>query len=745
MLPFALPLPGFRRAGPERADFYRALRSLTAFMTPLLLAYAGALPFEPVHACIAANSVAMVDARGAYSVRLGLLLSLAAILTISAAAALPGANSLPLALAGMALITVSGGLWRHLSSDYGPGAAISSALLFLLTLGHPPAEPELYHPVLMTAAGGLLGVLVQMALWPVRPEHPLRAAVAESWEALAALLEAVTPDPNSPATAGAGTSVTQKANALRATLNTTLATLRAGHRSVRALPLLEQLHLCAARLGMRTLVLNTALDDLRGSPAFARLTPFLAPVLVSLTQTARAAALAVVSRQPAHLAAFAVRVTRVDHLLQVLRGRVAAELSAEHRVAAAQLDEILQRVAEVLPDVEKLLRDVTERAGERAAFSLELLDAQTLTLRPLAAVLNNPRRRPDPALALHTVRLTLLCLAGVAFFKFSGLPHGYWLPFTIVVVLQPDFGSTRRRAAERVAGTILGGLIASAILWNHPPAALVLAGAALSVGGFAFFLKRRYAVAATFVTIMVVLMTESTHPVTPAFALERMGCTLTGGLLALGAALIFWPVWESGRFSVILRRALRANAALLREILTRLKEGGKYHQAIIQARRVAESAGTDVFSSLNRMTGDPENQRAGLQHAAALANGNQRVTRALNVIALHLDEHPTRHPQLLEEFQRVAEEAFHLLSETLSGRNVARETRSVLAKLETFRLPIPENAGTAAASAEDVRLMRETWIFPQLSRVITELSAMLLVAGAAAGDHALNAPSPKRA
>ena len=56
----------------------------------------------------------------------------------------------------------------------------------------------------------------------------------------------------------------------------------------------------------------------------------------------------------------------------------------------------------------------------------------------------------------------------------QGLPSihdkdGYWLPFTMVVVLQPDYGSTRQRAAQRVLGTLAGSLAASVLLWVKPP------------------------------------------------------------------------------------------------------------------------------------------------------------------------------------------------------------------------------------------------------------------------------------
>ena len=109
-----------------------------------------------------------------------------------------------------------------------------------------------------------------------------------------------------------------------------------------------------------------------------------------------------------------------------------------------------------------------DRASERGAFSLELFDLETWTLRPLAASLNLSRR-VDPALVRFTVRIVVLTMLGTAIYKLANLPHGYWLPFTMVVVLQPDYGSTRRRAGQRMLGTLLGSVAASALLWAPLP------------------------------------------------------------------------------------------------------------------------------------------------------------------------------------------------------------------------------------------------------------------------------------
>ena len=52
---------------------------------------------------------------------------------------------------------------------------------------------------------------------------------------------------------------------------------------------------------------------------------------------------------------------------------------------------------------------------------------------------------------------------------------------------------------------------------------------------------------------------------------------------------------------------------------------------IVTQRRRVESANAEMFSSLQRMAGDPKNQQDRLERLAAIANGNQRITRAINL------------------------------------------------------------------------------------------------------------------
>lgn len=698
-------------------DLGRAIRATVAFMAPWALVAIGWPPLEVTFVAIAAQNIAMVDVRGAYRLRLTLLLAMTAVFAGAAALGTATSGNFVGAILATILIATCNGLWRHLSSDYGMSLAISSSLVFLLALA--PAEPgvTVKSHALAAALGGLWGLALQVADWPFRPQHPLRLTVSDTWLAVAELFEAIAPLPPE-AQPTRHQRINQNEASLRTTLDKAYAIL-AGARVGRLRQQLEALNLAAARLATRVMVLNTALETLLSPAELAAFSPNLQPALTSLTNSARSIALGIVSRRPAHLATFEVRLRRLTHLLRVLQARVTSIGGTPGR--GTQLQEILRQIEEVLSEIHQALRVTVEPLGERSAFSLELRDVETWTLRPLAATLNLSRR-VDPALMRFTLRLAVLLVFGVAIFKAYDLPHGYWLPFTIIVVLQPDYGSTRQRAAQRVAGTLAGSALASGVLWLHLSFVGISIALAASIFAFGYFVKRNYAIAVIFITLFVTLLTESHGTVSVEFTFERLAATLAGGMLALIAALFFWPVWERDRFPPVLAAALRANEEFLHLIVARLVEGGSYDAEAIAAKRKAESANSVVFSSLQRMTGDPRNQREGLEHAATLANGNQRLTRALTFLTLQLPGRSTIAGSCLPAFAELATDALATIA-TAVEKSFSDRTRieMLLTRLEKFRFPLEEEDSTAGDATRHRR-----WALEQLMRAGTELSALLL-------------------
>jgi uncharacterized membrane protein YccC len=344
------------------------------------------------------------------------------------------------------------------------------------------------------------------------------------------------------------------------------------------------------------------------------------------------------------------------------------------------------------------------------------LDLHTWRLGSLGAALNLSSRI-NPSLARYVLRLGMLLVLSVAVYKSLEIPHGYWLGLTLVVVMQPDYGSTRQRAAERVAGTLLGSVVASGLLFLKLPHVMLLAAATLTAFFFALFLKRRYDVAVVFLTVMVVLLTEVGGPVSWQLTLERIACTLAGGGLALLASHLLWPAWEKDRFQPLMREAFLASCAYVELLCRRLREGTGRGPELIPAKRRLETANSEVFASLGRMYSEPKNQADILQDAAAMANGNLRLTHVLNLLFLHLASRPSAISDVV--FGKWEESACSALSvlATYWEEPDKRALRAALSRLEEVQF---EGFGRHENP--------HAWVYTQLVRTSTELSAMLLEA-----------------
>src|SRR3954453_14097107 len=122
--------------------------------------------------------------------------------------------------------------------------------------------------------------------------------------------------------------VVQRESDFRAALDHAYAYLQSTDARRPMRPQLESASQAAGRLAMRSAALRTAMGSLADRPDFASLAPSLETVFESLANTARSIALAIVSRQPAHLVTCEVRLRRTAGLLAALRERIASRGTA---------------------------------------------------------------------------------------------------------------------------------------------------------------------------------------------------------------------------------------------------------------------------------------------------------------------------------------------------------------------------------------------------------------------------------
>ncbi len=700
-----------------RADLARAVRAVSAFILANLIARWIGAPPAFAFAAIAAQEITFFDVRGDYRLRLAILGCASLLLTATAALGAATADSLTLALVATAVVTPAMVLWRHLNADNGPQLAITSMLLFLLAqqVTEISSSANILTAATWTLGGALLGVVVQVIPWFFRPQQPLRSAVAESWIAMAELFEA-----------GAGdvagdvrqSRMMAKEAALRTALDKSYESLASARtrRSKDFLQKLEHLAHSAARLAMRVGAVQTAIDSAPVRPGDATLRPAFHPILVSLANYARTVALAVVSRQPAHLALADVRVRRLQNLLSGFVARIDA-----YHATQTHLAELCALAADSIRESDAALRDTIDRAAERAAFSLELTDTDTWSLRPLGAALNL-RMPVDQVFVRFMLRVTVLVMIGIVVVDALDLAHSYWLPFTVVVVLQPDYGSTRYRGLYRSAGTLAGAVLAVGLLQLHLPSTVTIPLMTVFLFFFAFFLRRNTVLSALFVTIFVVLLTGRHEPLTAAVAWERLAANSLGAVLALAGAFAFWPVWENTRFAAILAAAIRANLHYWQQISIRRRDGGGFDDELVRAKQRIEAANANVFASLMRLTADPEKQRAGLEQAAALANGNQRLTRAFSVVALRLMQSPE--PALSsgpDPFPPQVTVTLETVADAIAGNAVATDALHACRQALSAEAPPPDSTAEAHAGVP-----RQAALAGQRGAIVTELLGLLV-------------------
>lgn len=699
-----------------KTDVARALRSSVAFVGAwgvcLVTGHAGVAPFMAT----AAQNIALADVRGDYHARFAILLLMTLVMAAYAwTGTLVGANPVSATLM-MGAVGLMGGVWRHLSGDYGPSLAIVSALLFLIALAQPGSWATGAALAGWIALGGAGAIALQMAAWFFRPQHALRHAVAENWVAASDLITALRTETNEgePCQAGAA----NQENTLRATLDRTSQVLAAA-AGRKPSPFLAHLgittHL-AARLATRAAAFSTAWEPLRPRPEFVGMGPTVDSVLRALANAARSAALTLITHRAEQFVSLQVRLRRCEHLIRVLDERLQQVPVVDSDLTQAR--QALGQLGEMLPEIRQTLGETADHTGPGNSFPLRLPELGGFSLRALGSWLNRAPQL-DPTLVRYAARMGVVTMLAVAIYEWARVPHGYWIAFTALVVLQPDYGSTRQKAGQRIVGTIAGSLLGSALLWVKLPLGVMLTLAGVMAFCFGYFLRRRYGLAVFFVTLMLVMITEAVVPVHLDFTASRLLSNVAGGGMALLAALFFWPRWERAQFPPIMAGAVRANHAYLAALARRLPAGEPFTGDAIHKKRQAERANSLAAASLQRLLGEPSARRENVECAAALAAYNQRITRALTVLALQLNRRERLAGPELPAIVQIISEALERLARLVEAGSSADaiEARAGTVKaVDACRHNAPNAAPATAAGLA----------FNQLVKVATEIDAMAL-------------------
>ncbi|MFD4868006.1 FUSC family protein [Streptomyces sp. NPDC058412] len=389
-----------------------------------------------------------------------------------------------LAVGALTLIALVSGM----ISSIGTVASVSGLLLLLnavIGAGLPLPEPWWTAPLLL-GAGGLFVLALSLLGWPLRGRQPERAAVADTYRALATALEAA---------GGPGTLYDERRQQVTQAIN----------------------HAYDLVLGRRARVHGR-------SPSLVRMLAQL-NVVIPLVEAAPAAHLRGRPLPPEIPAA--VR-DLADAIEEGRTGTPVLELPAAHTPAERAVDAALRHAAKIVYLAEPDLHNVDDRLGRPAA----------LRVRARRAVRD---MMFSEASWRYGLRLALCIGLAQSLVSVIEVERSYWVALTVTFVLKPDFGSVFSRAVLRAVGTAGGLVIAAAVLaevprgWWDVPVIMVLAALipAFSVKGYAF---QTAAITPVILLLSDLLNHQGFDLIRPRLLDSLIGCAIT-----LVAGYLLWP------------------------------------------------------------------------------------------------------------------------------------------------------------------------------------------------------------
>lgn len=309
----------------------------------------------------------------------------------------------------------------------------------------------------------------------------------------------------------------------------------------------------------------------------------------------------------------------------------------------------------------------------------------------------------------YALRSAIAATIAMAIYKYFNIDHGYWLPFSVMIIIQPYFGATFKKAMDRVVGTLLGGISGSLLL--HIPGGLHIKELILFATFviMVYYMRKNYAIAVFAVTLNLVLLfnIEVAGININSIMFTRAICTTGGAVLAVIAGFALLPAWDKKWLPVHLANAVRSNYDYF--MATFYKHG--IRSGWTKFKKLAESNNSDVFDSFNRYKDEPGKDKSMTYYD--LIACNVRITRDLNNVNTEFEERNSNSGQLPAYQQKKIAECWLLFQETFKS-------------LEAWKTGVEIPAGDGTEFKEADFYLNDAQLI-SLEKIMIELKTMLLL------------------
>lgn len=247
----------------------------------------------------------------------------------------------------------------------------------------------------------------------------------------------------------------------------------------------------------------------------------------------------------------------------------------------------------------------------------------------------------------YAVRLSLAVLVGILIglhLPYMSRPH--WIAITIIIILKPNFSLTRQRLHDRFVGTIIGSMIAFAILLLFDDLYIrffVLFLASVAAPAFAS-LRYKYTVIAA--TIQVIILVSLFIPEPEKWLIaERTIDTAIGIIIAFAFSYLL-PSWEYLSTKNLLANVLQSNQQYLdasRQLLESQTADDFFYRV---CRKDFMNHLSALIDMIIRMSNEPKDKQHVLKELNQFVIHNYLIASHIAAIRILLQRYQRNMPRL---------------------------------------------------------------------------------------------------
>ncbi len=531
---------------------------------------------------------------------------------------------------------------------------LATFLIFSVQALEPSAALQLS---LYAFAGGILQSIVSIGLWPLRRYKPECRALSSLFQDLAFL--AVSSGQAKDAPLGTLQTI-ETQNALMALAGDD----RTEARRYRSL--LSQ----GERLRITILSLVRLRKRLQRENPHHASVQTIGAILGTTSQLLRAVSDVIVSGKP--LGVGTQYLTKIDEFSHQIKGQRSAN---ETPFMMAVLNDLIYQLeglgGQLRATVDLSLK--TTQVGIEKAERLEASRPLKMRFRGTLATLRANMTFQSPGFR-HAVRLSVCIAIGEIVSRSLHLSRAYWVPMTIAIVLKPDYASTFNRGLLRMAGTLLGLVLATLLFHILPDTPAV----SIALIVFFSFINRwlgptNYGVFAMSMAALVVLLIALTG-VAPKDVIWSRGLnTFLGGVIAL-IVYWLWPTSERLQLSEVVARMLASYLEYFKAVAASLRKRDVRSDAEMdRLRQVARVARFNFQAASGRFSVERGTSFEDLKIVSAVTVASNRFAHSMMAVeagsSLNFSEEQCR---AFDTFAGSVEQSLVLLCEALRGREVLR-------------------------------------------------------------------------